>query len=329
MEGKSFDISKRAVADAFQEVKANRGAAGVDDQSIKEFEHNLKGNLYKIWNRMASGSYFPPPVKAVTIPKKSGGERVLGVPTVSDRIAQTVVKKHLEPLLEVVFHEDSYGYRSGKSAHQALEVTRKRCWWHDWVLEFDVRGLFDNIDHGLLMKALRHHTTCKWILLYVERWLRAPLRMEDGELRGRNRGTPQGGVVSPLLANLFMHYVFDHWMTKHFPRLPFCRYADDGLIHCRSQKQAYLVLESLERRFLECGLEIHPEKTKVVYCKDSQRRQDHECVSFDFLGYTFQPRRGEGPAWSCLAEFPARNQWFCCEVDTTDGAWVENSTESG
>lgn len=275
---KSFDISKQLVWDAYLLVKANRGGAGIDEQSIEDFDKNLKNNLYRIWNRMASGSYFPPPVMAVAIPKKTGGERVLGIPTVSDRIAQMVVKLKLEPDLEPNFHADSYGYRPGKSAHQAIEVTRQRCWWNDWVLEFDIRGLFDNIDQGLLMKAVRFHTTCKWVILYVERWLKAPMQLENGELKQRSRGTPQGGVVSPLLANLFMHYAFDRWMAKTFPSLPFCRYADDGLIHCRKLKQAKYIQNMLEQRMRSCGLELHPDKTKVVYCRDIHRQQKYEHI---------------------------------------------------
>jgi RNA-directed DNA polymerase len=290
---KPFEIPKRLVWQAYKLVKASKGAGGIDGQSLKEFDGTLSDNLYRIWNRMSSGSYFPPPVKAVAIPKKSGGERILGIPTVSDRIAQMVVKLMLEAEVEPHFHEDSYGYRPGKSAHQALEVTRKRCWWHDWVLEFDIRGLFDNIDHGLLMKAVRHHTDCKWVLLYIERWLTAPIVGTDGSVRSRDRGTPQGGVVSPLLANLFLHYAFDLWMGREFPRLPFCRYADDALVHCRSERQAHYLLTKLKSRMEECGLEIHPGKTRVVYCKDLHRRQDHENIQFDFLGYTFRPRRSK------------------------------------
>jgi RNA-directed DNA polymerase len=195
---KPFEIPKRLVWNAWRCVRANAGAAGVDGESIELFERDLARNLYRIWNRMSSGSYFPPPVKEVLIPKKAGGQRPLGIPTVSDRIAQAVVKLVLEPELEPHFHEDSYGYRLGKSAHQAIEVTRTRCWWHDWVLEFDIRGLFDNIDHGLLMKAVRHHTACRWVLLYIERWLTAPVQQQDGTLRPRHKGTPQGGVVTPL-----------------------------------------------------------------------------------------------------------------------------------
>jgi RNA-directed DNA polymerase len=288
---KPFDIPKRLVWNAWRLVRANAGAAGVDGESIDVFERDLKNNLYRIWNRMSSGSYFPPPVKEVLIPKKSGGQRPLGIPTVSDRIAQAVVKLVLEPELDPHFHEDSYGYRPGKSAHQAIEVTRKRCWWHDWVLEFDIRGLFDNIDHGLLMKAVRHHTACRWVLLYIERWLTAPVQQQDGALRPREKGTPQGGVISPLLANLYLHYAFDRWMTKQYPRLPFCRYADDGLVHCRSLKQAQYVKERLAQRLKECGLELHPDKTRIVYCKDIHRPHEYEHIQFEFLGYAFRPRR--------------------------------------
>jgi RNA-directed DNA polymerase len=228
-ETKSFDISKRLVWEAYKRVKANKGAAGVDRQSIADLEQSLGGNLYQIRNRMSSGSYFPPPVCAVPITKKSGGERILGIPTVADRIAQTVVTLVLNPLLEPHFHEDSYGYRRGKSAHQALEVTRKRCWKYDWVLEYDIRGLFDHIDHQLLMKALRHHTDNKWVLLYVERWLIAPMQERDGSLTQRNIGTPQGGPLSPVLANLFLHYALDRWLVTNHRGVPFCRYADDGV----------------------------------------------------------------------------------------------------
>ena len=290
---KSFEISKDVVVEAWKAVKSNKGAEGVDEETIADFKENLKGNLYRIWNRMSSGSYFPPPVKTVAIPKKTGGERILGIPTVSDRVAQTVVKMYFEPLVEPYFHKDSYGYRPGKSAIQAVAVTRKRCWQYDWLLEFDIKGLFDNIEHELLMKAVRHHTKCKWSLLYIERWLKAPFQKEDGTLIERTKGTPQGGVISPVLANLFLHYVFDKWMERNHSQNPFCRYADDGIVHCRTISEANEIREMLDIRFKECGLELHPEKTKIAYCKDDDRRDNYPITSFDFLSYTFRPRRAK------------------------------------
>ncbi|WP_257282048.1 group II intron reverse transcriptase/maturase [Endozoicomonas sp. ISHI1] len=285
-----FNIDKWQVVKAYQLVKANKGAAGIDRESMAEFEKDLKNNLYKIWNRMTAGSYFPPAVKAVPIPKKSGGKRLLGIPTISDRIAQMVAKLYFEPLVEPFFLRDSYGYRPGKSAIDAIRVTRKRCWHQDWVLEFDIKGLFDNISHELLMKAVSKHTRCKWLLLYVERWLKAPMINESGECIERTQGTPQGGVISPVLANLFLHYVFDKWMQKHYPHVKWCRYADDGLAHCRSEEEAQGMLSALRDRFAECGLELHPEKTKIVYCKDGSRKGQSQHTSFDFLSYTFRPR---------------------------------------
>jgi len=290
---KPFDISKRAIWEAWKKVKANKGAAGIDDETIADFEGDLKNNLYKLWNRMSSGSYFPPPVKAVAIPKKTGGHRILGVPTVSDRIAQMVVKDYLEPIVEPYFHQDSYGYRPNKSALQAIEVTRRRCWRYDWVLEFDIKGLFDEIRHDLLMRAVTKHTDCRWVILYIERWLKASFQTREGELIERIKGTPQGGVASPLLANLFLHYVFDLWMVKNQPNNPWARYADDGIAHCRSRKEAEQLREELNERFAECGLELHPEKTRIVYCKDDDRQGDYSNTKFDFLGYTFRPRRAK------------------------------------
>ena len=290
---KPFKISKKVVWEAWKRVKANHGAAGVDEESIADFERDLKNNLYKVWNRMSSGCYFPPPVRTVGIPKKSGGERLLGIPTVADRVAQMVAKMYLEPVLEPNFHQDSYGYRPGKSAIQAVEVTRRRCWKYDWVLEFDIKGLFDNIDYNLLMRAVRKHTDCKWILLYIERWLKAPFQKEDGVLVERTKGTPQGGVISPLLANLFLQYVFDKWMGRNYPQTPFCRYADDGVVHCRTEGETLKMKEVLEGRFKECYLELHLEKTRVIYCKDDNRREEHPHTSFDFLGFTFRPRRSK------------------------------------
>ena len=284
---KPFCIAKRDVWEAYKQVKANRGAAGVDGQSIEDFDEDLSKNLYRIWNRMSSGSYFPPPVRRVDIPKgDAGGTRPLGIPTVSDRIAQMVVKRHLEP----VFHRDSYGYRPEKSAHDALSKARQRCWAHDWVLDLDIKSFFDEIDWNLLMRAVRLHTDCPWVLLYLERWLRAPVSMPDGTLVERERGTPQGAVVSPALANLFLHYAFDQWMQREYPSIPFERYADDAICHCASEAQALELLQALERRFAECRLRLNPQKTKIVYCKDANRPGEYPEQSFDFLGYTFRPR---------------------------------------
>ena len=289
MRDKPFKIDKRQVHEAYKAVKSNQGAAGVDGQTLEQFESDLKRNLFKIWNRMSSGSYFPPPVRAVSIPKKSGGERILGVPTVGDRIAQMVVKQLIEPDMEAIFLPDSYGYRPGKSALQAVGVTRERCWKYDWVLEFDIKGLFDNIDHTLLLKAVRKHVTCSWAVLYIERWLTAPME-RDGVRRARMCGTPQGGVISPVLANLFLHYTFDLWMKRTYPHLLWCRYADDGLVHCQTEQEAEALKVALQARLAECQLELHPDKTRIVYCKDIKRTVEYPTVMFDFLGYCFRPR---------------------------------------
>lgn len=288
---KPFNIPKQAVWQAYQRVKANRGSAGIDKQSLDEFDLNLKHNLYKLWNRLSSGSYFPPAVKEVAIPKKQGGVRKLGIPTVSDRIAQMTVKLFIEPQIEPIFLSDSYGYRPHKSALDAIAITRSRCWRYNWVLEFDIKGLFDNLPHSLLLKAVKHHIKDKWILLYIERWLTAPVQDCHGNISKRMAGTPQGGVVSPLLSNLFLHYTFDLWMKRNYPDIKWCRYADDGLVHCHSESQAYALLQAIQSRFQQCGLEIHPKKTKVVYCKDGARKGDYQHTSFDFLGYTFKARR--------------------------------------
>lgn len=275
---------------AWERVKANKGTYGVDKESIEDFALNLKDNLYKLWNRMSSGTYFPPPVKAVEIAKSDGSKRLLGIPTVADRIAQAVVKDQLEQLVEPKFHEDSYGYRPRKSALDAVGVARQRCWRQDWCIDLDIKNFFDSLDHQLMMKAIRFHSEEKWIHLYVERWLQAPLQLESGELIERQSGTPQGGVASPLLANIFMHHAFDDWMRRNYPEVRFERFADDILAHCSSQKQAKKVLEEIKIRLKECGLELHPEKTKIVYCKDDVRGGSYENESFDFLGYTFRPR---------------------------------------
>jgi RNA-directed DNA polymerase len=275
---------------AFKLIKANAGAAGIDGQTLAIFELHLEDNLYKLWNRLSSGTYFPPAVKSVPIPKKNGGVRILGIPTVADRIAQMVIKLEFEPCVEPSFLPDSYGYRPNKSALDAVGITRQRCWKYDWVVEFDIKGFFDNLDHALLMKAVKKHTDNKWIILYIERWLKAPLQLKDGGLQERNCGVPQGGVISPVLSNLFLHYVFDSWMKINHPTTPWCRYADDGLAHCKTQQEAEQLLAELIMRFKKCGLELHPDKTKIIYCKDDNRKGTHINKEFNFLGYCFRMR---------------------------------------
>ena len=367
---KPFKIEKRQVYEAYKAVKSNHGAAGVDGQTLEMFERDLAGNLYRIWNRMSSGTYFPPPVRAVPIPKKTGGERILGVPTVSDRIAQMVVKQAIEPKLESIFLPDSYGYRPGKSALDAVGVTRQRCWKYDWVLEFDIKGLFDNLPHDLLLKAVRKNVQCKWALLYIERWLTAPME-KDGERTERTRGTPQGGVISPVCegsacrrhavvrrrraakgcgaphqapastapcagriaewrmaaelrlpdwaSNLFLHYAFDLWMARTHPDLPWCRYADDGLVHCRTEKEAEALRAELQARLAVCGLQMHPTKTQIVYCKDNRRRRTYPNVKFDFLGYQFRPRR---------VATAQRNEYFCGYTPAVSPAALKSMRET-
>lgn len=287
---KSFDIPKRLVWEAYRRVKVNRGAPGVDEQSIGEFEEDLGNNLYRIWNRMSSGSYFPPPVRAVEIPKAGGGTRVLGVPTVADRVAQTVVALMLEPRTEAIFHRDSYGYRPRRSAHEALARCWERCRRTDWVIDLDIRKFFDSVDHDLMIKAVEANTDQAWVVLYVKRWLTAPLQLPDGTLVARDRGTPQGSAVSPVLANLFMHYAFDRWLGREFPTVGFERYADDAVVHCVTERQAREVLAALSMRMVEVGLQLHPDKTKIVYCRDGNRRRDYPVTSFTFLGYEFRAR---------------------------------------
>lgn len=292
---KSFVISKKVVMEAWESVKANQGAAGVDGVSIKDFERDLKGNLYKVWNRLSSGSYMPPAVRAVQIPKKHAlGVRTLGVPTVADRVAQTVVRRYLEPNVEPVFHPDSYGYRPGRSALDAVGVCRERCWKYDWVVDLDYQSFFDSLDHELVLKAVAAHTDERWILLYVERWLKAPIQQEDGTVVARDQGTPQGSAISPMLANVFLHYAFDAWMAREFPAVPFERYADDIVTHCRSEHEARVVLDAITQRMASLGLNLNPGKTRIVYCKDDKRTGSSEHERFDFLGYTFRPRGARG-----------------------------------
>jgi RNA-directed DNA polymerase len=287
---KPYVIAKSEVWAAWQQVKANRGAAGVDQESIAAYEAKLEDNLYKLWNRMSSGSYFPPPVRQVMIPKRDGRTRTLGVPTVGDRIAQTVVKRFLEPLVEPCFHADSYGYRPGRSALQAVGVCQRRCWQQDWVIDLDIAAFFDTLDHALLLKAVRHHTSERWVVLSIERWLAAPMQTVEGTLEARTSGSPQGSAISPLLANLYLHYAFDAWMTRTHPRVRFERYCDDIVVHCASRDEAEALLEEISARLAKCQLTVNREKTQIVYCQDDRRGGGHCPRAFDFLGYTFRAR---------------------------------------
>lgn len=285
---RQYDIPKKVVIEAYERVRANKGSAGIDGMDFNKFEEKLNNNLYKIWNRMSSGSYFPQPVMAVEIPKKSGGVRRLGIPTITDRVAQMVARMYVERAVEPIFCDDSYGYRPNKSALDAVGMTRKRCWCYDYVIELDVKGLFDNIDHELLMRVVHRHVKETWICMYIERWLKTPFVLKNGEIIERKAGTPQGGVISPVLANMFLHYVFDMWMKRNFPQAPFERYADDGVVHCKTKEEAVFIKECLTKRFAECRLELHPTKTRIVYCKDKDRTKEEDLTEFDFLGYTFK-----------------------------------------
>jgi len=288
---KSVPITTEQVWEAYQEVRKHGKSAGVDEQTMKDFEAVKQAQLYKVWNRMASGSYFPPPVRRHEIPKPDGKKRKLGIPTVGDRVAQAVVKGYLEPQIDKHFHKNSFGYRPNRNAQQAIEQATRQCYEKAWVIDLDIKGFFDNLDHELVMKAVRKHTEEKWVLMYIERWLKAPIEHEDGTLEYPTKGSPQGGVISPLLANLYLHYTFDLWIDINFPGVEFERYADDIIIHCSSKRQAEDQLHKIRERFLQCRLELHPEKTKIVYCKSSGRKEKHGHVSFDFLGLTFKPKK--------------------------------------
>jgi len=328
-EAKPYDIPKQLVWDAYRRVKANRGAAGVDGESLEAFEKDLKPNLYKIWNRMSSGSYIPPPVRLVEIPKDNGGMRPLGIPTVADRVAQTVVKMVLEPVVEPKFHPDSYGYRPGRSALGAVGTARKRCWGADWVIDLDIKAFFDSLPHDLVERAVAHHTDVPWIRLYIARWLRAPVQRPDGSREERTKGTPQGGVISPLLANLFLHYAFDLWMQRNFPGVQFERYADDAIVHCRNEAQARAVLDAIRGRFEQCGLELHPTKTRIVSCKSDDRPGKYEHIKFDFLGYTFQPRRAKNRWGKFFVSFlPAISTKAAKAIHQTIREWRMGSTRN-
>jgi RNA-directed DNA polymerase len=290
-ETRTIPISRQMVWMAYKKVRANKGSAGVDAVSMEEFDANKVKHLYKLWNRMASGSYFPPPVKEVEIPKKDGKIRKLGIPTISDRIGQMVVKEYIEPRLEKIFSPNSYGYRPNKNAHQALGSVRKNCWKTDWVIDLDIKGFFDNISHDKLMLAVGKHVPENWAKLYIRRWLATPVLTKSGELVAKQgKGTPQGGVISPLLANLFLHYGFDKWLEQTDGTVNFTRYADDVIVHCKSKAHAEQTLKAIRQRMNDVGLELHPQKTKIVYCRDHRRQEKYPEVKFDFLGYSFQPR---------------------------------------
>jgi RNA-directed DNA polymerase len=321
--GKPFDISKREVWEAYEKVKANKGAPGVDGCSIDEFEKDLKNNLYKIWNRMSSGSYFPPPVLAVEIPKPhGGGTRILGVPTVADRIAQTVAARRLEEKVEPIFHPDSYGYRPARSALDAVGRCRERCWRYDWVIDLDIQKFFDSVPWHLIVRAVEAHTDVPWVVLYVKRWLAAPVRLPDGTLAERDRGTPQGSAISPVLANLFMHYAFDAWMAREFPTVPFERYADDAVVHCKSERQARHMRQAIADRMAEVGLRLHPDKTKIVYCKDGNRQGSYEHTAFTFLGFTFRQRRARNRHGKSFSNFlPAISKDALNKISAAVRSW--------
>jgi RNA-directed DNA polymerase len=321
--GKPFDISKREVWEAYEKVKANKGAPGVDGCSIDEFEKDLKNNLYKIWNRMSSGSYCPPPVLAVEIPKPhGGGTRILGVPTVADRIAQTVAARRLEEKVEPIFHPDSYGYRPARSALDAVGRCRERCWRYDWVIDLDIQKFFDSVPWHLIVRAVEAHTDVPWVVLYVKRWLAAPVRLPDGTLAERDRGTPQGSAISPVLANLFMHYAFDAWMAREFPTVPFERYADDVVVHCKSERQARHMRQAIADRMAEVGLRLHPDKTKIVYCKDGNRQGSYEHTAFTFLGFTFRQRRARNRHGKSFSNFlPAISKDALNKISAAVRSW--------
>ncbi|MEQ8471469.1 MAG: group II intron reverse transcriptase/maturase [Marinoscillum sp.] len=292
-ETKEHPITRKMVLEAFRAVKSKKGAPGVDGQSIEQYESALMRNTYKVWNRMTSGSYHPQPVKEKTITKDSGGTRSLGIPTVSDRVAQQVVKAYLEPKVDPSFHADSYGYRPGRNAHMAIQQAMNRCGRIGWVLDIDIRSFFDSIDHTLMLKALKCYTKEKWVLMYVERWLKADVVKENGEVAQRTQGTPQGGVISGLLANMFLHFTFDKWMEKNYPQIRFERYSDDIIVHCISEKQSKFIQRQIANRLKECKLRINEDKTHIVFCKNDRNRKGwtkQNKMSFTFLGHTFKPR---------------------------------------
>lgn len=288
---KGIPITKKMVWESYKKVKVNKGSGGIDEISLAQYAENISGNLYKLWNRLSSGSYFPRAVKEVEIPKPDGRKRKLGIPTINDRIAQQVIKDYLEGRLEKVFHPSSYGYRPNRNAHQALQAVRKNVWSYDWVIDMDIKSFFDEVSHGLLNKALSRHVEENWVKMYINRWLNCPIQLSDGSIVEREgKGTPQGGVISPLLANLYLHYVLDKWMDKIHPGVKFVRYADDVIVHCRTKTEALRIQESIRDRMESCQLSLNEKKTKVVFCKKYRKQSTYKEVCFDFLGYRFQPR---------------------------------------
>ena len=332
---KSLPITKQMVWQAYKKVKSNSGSAGVDKVSMSDFEENLEKQLYKIWNRLTSGSYFPPPVKEVSIPKKDGGKRKLGIPTVGDRIAQQVIKSYVEPRLEAIFHKDSYGYRPLRSAHDAVKAVSQNVQHYAWVIDMDIKSFFDEVDHALLMKGLAGHVSEGWVQMYVKRWLDTPVMEVGGKLRKKSGiGTPQGGVISPLLANLFLHYALDQWMGINFPEVPFVRYADDVIIHCRNEGEAREVLQSVKARLQTCKLRLHEGKTEIVYCEHYRREKKHYRKKFDFLGFSFQPRPyrsksggGMFVGYGCAISISSRKKLLSAIKATNFHRWSTGSIE--
>ena len=331
---KGIPITRSMVWHAYKKVRKNKGVGGVDGKSLKAFRRNQEDNLYKLWNRLTSGSYFPQAVKEVSIKKSSGGERKLGIPTVEDRIAQQVIKNYLEDRFEQEFHENSYGYRPMKSSHQAIDQVRVNVRKHDWVIDMDIKGFFDEVSHELLMKALERHVGEKWAKMYIERWIEAPIEKESKERVYREgKGTPQGGVISPLLGNLFLHYVFDKWMGKEYPHLKFVRYADDIIVHCNTKEESEKVLTAIKSRMAACQLELHEKKTKIVFCKKYKKRSPIKEVKFDFLGFSFQPRPSATKAgrmflgYDCAISQSSKNKIITKIRETKFQRWTNRSIE--
>jgi len=331
---KTVPIEYKQVVDAYRKVRQGGKAVGIDEESWAEFNKKPERNLYVIWNRLASGSYYPQAVREAEIPKKDGKKRKLGIPTLRDRIAQQVVKDYMEKRIDQLFHENSYGYRPLKNAHQALEQVRQNCYQYDWVIDMDIRKFFDEIDHELMLKAVTHVMEEKWVKMYVERWLQMPVQKKDGTIEDRQgRGTPQGGVISPLLANLYLHFTLDVWLTKHYPEVSFVRYADDMVIHCKSKAEAEKVLEAVRQRLAEVKLAIKEEKTRIAYCKDYRRKGKHDVVQFEFLGFSYQPRarksKIDGKLFTAFtAEISQSNQKRINEIIKKEVYWRDTKLEA-